>query len=257
MGELFTTVGCAEQYCAARRPGSQPCVQKIHHAGTFARITIPARTAQTTCLSHAENVPTTPPMQTAAHPRRETPDQRQDRQAAYFREMAEMNMDGARISHAAMKRAHAAGQEVHKQILDLARATRSVVTAVNGENALFRKERAPRAPASDPRRTPLCATLLKAAKAEPDPALRSALVRDIPALVEETPRRRPRSRNPHRRTPLHPRRPPPPHPRPGLPPRRTPRHRTQDLHPRRLTPTRLASARSSALPLQHEAGEPR
>ena len=117
-----------------------------------------------------------------------------------------------------MKRAHAAGQEVHKQILDLARATRSVVTAVNGEKRpLPQGARAPAPPASDPRRTPLCATLLKAAKAEPDPALRSALVRDIPALVEETLVADPEAETPIEEHLFNPRRPPPPHPRPGLP----------------------------------------
>ena len=133
-----------------------------------------------------------PSMNAITRPLRESADQRRERQAAYFRELAEMNMDAARIAHAAIKQARDAGPETqeqthaeahedaHEPTLDLARATRSVALAVNAENDLFRAERAPRPPASDTRRPLLCQALLQAAKAEPDPALRAALVREIP-----------------------------------------------------------------------------
>ena len=132
-------------------------------------------------------------MNAITRPCRESADQRRERQAAYFRELAEMNMDAARIAHAAIKQARDAGPETneeahedtHKPTLDLARATRSVALAVNAENDLFRAEPALRPSASDTRRPLLCRALLQAAKAEPDPALRAALVREIPVLVDQ------------------------------------------------------------------------
>ena len=140
-----------------------------------------------------------PPMNAISRPLpaslRETDDQRVERQAACFRELAELNMDAARIAHRAIVRAEAAGESAHKPTLDLARATRSVTAAIRAENDPFRPDRAPRssanapaprAPASDTRRTTLCTALLKAAKAQPDPARRAALNRDIPVHVEAT-----------------------------------------------------------------------
>ena len=121
-------------------------------------------------------------MNAIPRPLRESADQRRERHAAYFRELAEMNMDAARVAHAAVKQARDADKSTHEPTLDLARATRGVALAANAENDLFRAERAPRPPASDTRRPLLCRALLQAAKAEPDPARRADLNRDIPAL---------------------------------------------------------------------------
>ena len=125
-------------------------------------------------------------MNKLSRPPRETADQRQDRQAAFFRELTEMSMDAARIAHLTLKQAHVAAKDTHKPNQDLNRATRGVVASVKAENDVYRTQRAPRAAASDNRRAPLCTALLKAAKTEPDPVQRAALTRDIPDLVEET-----------------------------------------------------------------------
>ena len=119
----------------------------------------------------------------------ETDAQRRERQLAYFRRLADLNMEAAEIAAARIKDAHDVGLDADtaSPTLDLARATRAVTQAVASENRILRGEdpEAPRAPADDPRRTPLRQALHPLANAEPSPAARAKLRRDIDERIEE------------------------------------------------------------------------
>ena len=120
---------------------------------------------------------------------RETPDHRADRQAGYFRELADLNMQAARDAARRIDEANAAATpekpaDTAKQTLDLSRATRAVVSAVNAENALFRKLAPARAPVSDPRRAPLTDALHRAS-ADRKGKARAEIRRDAETAVEE------------------------------------------------------------------------
>ena len=141
---------------------------------------------KTICIYDYEYVPTTPPMSLPERPLREPAQDRLDRQAGYFRRIAEMNMQAAEIAHSNLHQAHADGEDTHKHTLDLARATRGVITAVDAENDLFAKKAPARAPATDTRRAKLRDALHKVANTEPNPATRNEIRREVDAAVEET-----------------------------------------------------------------------
>ena len=109
-------------------------------------------------------------MSKSTRPLRETAQDRLDRQADYFRRIADMNMRAAEVADQALHQARSAGEDTHKHTLDLARATRGVITAVHAENDLFAKKAPARAPATDPRRAPIRDASTRSPTASPTPA---------------------------------------------------------------------------------------
>ncbi len=112
-------------------------------------------------------------------PPEETPEHRRARQLAYFRRLADLNMEAAEIAAERVRDAHAAGPDANtaSPTLDLARATRGVTLAVNSENRVVRGEvlePRTRILPFDRRRAPLQQALHPLAKDEPTPAARNA-----------------------------------------------------------------------------------
>ncbi|MGI4807847.1 MAG: hypothetical protein ACRYF2_07040, partial [Janthinobacterium lividum] len=65
------------------------------------------------------------------------------------------------------------------------RASRALTLVVNAENRVVAGQVPLRAPAGDPRRALLAEALHQAAKLEPDPRTRAALIRDVDERIEE------------------------------------------------------------------------
>ena len=126
-------------------------------------------------------------MNAISRPLAESPADRRDRQLDCFRRAADKAMRAIEIASEQLETAHATGEPgaTAAPTLDLARAIRALVLAVNAENRVVAGIAAPRAPASDTRRPLLREALHKAADADPDPKRRAALHRDIDDRVEE------------------------------------------------------------------------
>ncbi len=118
----------------------------------------------------------------------ESPNNRRARQLDYFRRVAEKAMRAVDIASEQLEVAHATGEPgaTASPTLDLARATRALVLAVNAENAVVDGVAAPRARADDPRRPILREALHKAADAEPDRRRRGQLRHDVDDRIEDT-----------------------------------------------------------------------
>ena len=124
----------------------------------------------------------------------ETDAERRERQLAYLRELAELNMQAARFAAARIAATRIAEQPISPDpeaqsaaspTLDLARATRAVTQIVALENRIVRGEQAPRAPSADPRRPKLRQTLHPLAASEPTQSARASLRRQIDESIED------------------------------------------------------------------------
>ncbi len=140
-------------------------------------------------------MPTATPRPQPRHtpPPTEPDAERRDRQLAYFRELAELNMQAARIAAAEIDAAHASGQPgaTAAPTLDLARATRAVTLVVSHENRVVngehtRSSRAPhaRTTTADPRRAVLRQPLQAAVDAAPQ-SDRAHLRRDLDSAIDD------------------------------------------------------------------------
>ena len=127
-------------------------------------------------------------MNAISRPLQEAPADRRDRQLDYFRRAAERAMRAIDIAGDQLEYANASGEPgaTASPTLDLARATRALVIAVNAENRVVAGVPAPRAPANDRRRPLLREALHKAADAEPDSKIRATLHRELDLRIEET-----------------------------------------------------------------------
>ncbi len=127
-------------------------------------------------------------MNAISRPPAETTTERRERQLGYFRRAADAAMRAIDIASDQLEAAHITGEPgaTASPTLDLARATRALVIAVNAENRAIAGQAPLRAPADDRRRVLLREELCKAAKHEPDPKRRGILYREIEERVEET-----------------------------------------------------------------------
>ena len=127
-------------------------------------------------------------MNAISRPLAEPPADRRDRQLDYFRRAADKAMRAIDIASEQLEAAHATGEPgaTASPTLDLARATRALVSAVSAENRVVAGIPAPRAPASDTRRPLLREALHTVADLEPNPKLRHALHRNLDDRIEET-----------------------------------------------------------------------
>ena len=112
---------------------------------------------------------------------------RRTRQLDYFRRAADKAMRAIDIASEQLEAAHATGEPgaTASPTLDLARATRALTLVVNAENRVIAGQAPLRAPASDHRRALLAEALHQAAKLEPDPKTRAALIRDVDERIED------------------------------------------------------------------------
>jgi len=126
-------------------------------------------------------------MNTPTHPLPESSTDRRTRQLDYFRRAADKAMRTIDIASEQLEAAHATGEPgaTASPTLDLARASRALTLLVNAENRVVAGQAPLRAPASDPRRALLAEALHQAAKLEPDPRTRAALIRDVDERIEE------------------------------------------------------------------------
>ena len=116
----------------------------------------------------------------------ETDAERRARHLDMLRELAELNMQAARVAAVQVAQADPGAQAAASPTLDLARATRAVAQIIALENRIVAGEPARSAPAThDPRRLPLRQALHKTADAEPDRAARARLCRMIDDRIEE------------------------------------------------------------------------
>ena len=126
-------------------------------------------------------------MNTATQPLPESSTDRRTRQLDYFRRAADKAMRAIDIASEQLEAAHATGEPgaTASPTLDLARASRALTLLVNAENRVVAGQVPLRARASDPRRALLAEALHQAAKLEPDPRTRAALIRDVDERIEE------------------------------------------------------------------------